>query len=264
MPNISSTTDHTAVANGFINETSGDPADVATRNESITKAAVQPISNTAAAAAVTESTNESANSKAATKALAEIIQELVNNATSAEPPTNFDLFDKPISNGAAAEATTDTTTMSANKHSNNATALHSASEHTPRSKPSIKDCIETTTNSPPIKHTNVKRLVLDKSSNSLKDVLEVLKTQNTDYIPNSAVLGKYAMLINTDLMVFAKIITSIRMKCVDSNLKILAFVLEIEKEILREYKQNKLSQIKQDRIQMNMFFTEQTEKEKEY
>jgi hypothetical protein len=67
MPDISSTTDHTAVADGSINETSGDPADVATRNESITKAAVQPISNTAAAAAVAESTDESANSEAATK-----------------------------------------------------------------------------------------------------------------------------------------------------------------------------------------------------
>jgi hypothetical protein len=175
MPDISSTTDHTAVANGSINETSRDPTDVATRNESITKA-VQPISNTVAATAVAESTDESANSEATTKAPAEIIQEPVNNATSAKPPTNSDLFDKPISNGAAAKATTDTTAMSANEHSNNATAPHSASKHTPRSEPSIKDCIETTTDSPLIKHTNVKRLVLNESSNSLEDVLEALKT----------------------------------------------------------------------------------------
>ena len=263
MPDISSTTDHTAVADGSINETSGDPTDVATRNESITKA-VQPISNTAAATAVAESTDESANSEAATKAPAEIIQEPVNNATSAEPPTNSDLFDKPISNGAAAEATTDTTAMSANEHSNNATAPHSAGEHTPRSEPGINDCMETTTDSPPIEHTNVKRSVLDESGNSLEDVLEALKTQNTDRIPDSAVPGKYAVLINTDLMVFARIITGIGMKCVDSNLKILASALEIEKERLREYERNKLSQIKQDRIQMNIFFAERTEKEKEY
>jgi hypothetical protein len=66
--------------------------------------------------------------------------------------------------------------MSTNKHSNNATALHSASKHTPKSKLSIKDYIEITTNSPLIKHINVKRLVLNKFNNLLKDVLEALKT----------------------------------------------------------------------------------------
>ena len=65
--------------------------------------------------------------------------------------------------------------MSTNKHSNNATALHNASKHTSRSKLGIKDCIETTTNSPLIKHTNVKHLVLNEFSNSLEDVLKALK-----------------------------------------------------------------------------------------
>jgi hypothetical protein len=67
------------------------------------------------------------------------------------------------------------TTMSTNKHFNNVTTLYSTSEHTLRSEPSIKDCIETTTNSPLIKHINVKHLVLNKSNNSLEDVLKALK-----------------------------------------------------------------------------------------
>lgn len=134
------------------------------------------------------------------------------------------------------------TAMSANKHLNNVTALHTAGKDALRSEPSIKDCVETTTNSLLLnEHTNVKRLVLNELGNLLEDVLEALKTQNTNYIADSAVLGKYAVLTNTDPIVFARIITSIRMKCVDSNLKILASMLEIKKERLQEYKQNKLS-----------------------
>jgi hypothetical protein len=111
---------------------------------------------------------------------------------------------------------------------------------------------------------DVKRLVLDELGNSLEDVLEALKTQNTDCIADSAVLSKYTMLTNTDPIVFARIITGIRIECVDSNFKILASALEVKKKRLQEHERNKLSQIKRDRKQMNTLFAEQIEKEKEY
>jgi hypothetical protein len=212
---------------------------VAARKESTTKATEHPISDTAAAATVTDTTDESANSEAVTNALAKVIQEPVNNATSAGLPSNSDPFGKPINNSATAKTSMEMTAMSANKHSNDATAPHTAGEDAPRSKLGIKDCVETTADSLPMnKHTDVKRLVLNELGNSLEDVLEALKTQNTDCIADSAVLGKYAVLSNTDPIVFARIVTGIGMKCVDSNLKILASALEIEKERLQEYEQN--------------------------
>lgn len=134
--------------------------------------------------------------------------------------------------------------MSAKDHSNHATALHPAGEDAP-SEPSIANCIETTTGSlPPNEPANAKLAVLDELGNSLEIVLEALKTQNTDRIADSAVPGKCAVLTNTEPMVFARIITSIGMNCVDSNLTILASALEIEKERLQEYERNRLNQIK--------------------
>lgn len=155
--------------------------------------------------------------------------------------------------------------MSANERSNNATSQHTAGADALRSESGIKDCIETTTDaSPPKEHTNVKRSVLDESGTLLKDVLEALKTQNTDRIADSAVPGKYTLLTNTDPVVFARIITGIGTECVDGNLKSLASALEIETERLQEYERNRLSQIEQDREQMNMRFGARTEKEEEY
>jgi hypothetical protein len=72
------------------------------------------------------------------------------------------------------------------------------------------------------------------------------------------------VLINTDLVVFARIITGIGMKCVDSNLKIMASILEIEKERLREYERKRLSQIHEDRKQLNILSAARIKKEEEY
>jgi hypothetical protein len=75
---------------------------------------------------------------------------------------------------------------------------------------------------------NTKRSVLDESGHSLEDVLQGLKTQNTDRIADSAVPGRCTLLINTEPTVFARIITSIGINCVKSNLRSLASALEIE------------------------------------
>jgi hypothetical protein len=107
--------------------------------------------------------------------------------------------------------------MSAKDHSNTESAFYS----------------ETTTDSLPTnKHTYVKQSVLDESSSTLENVLEALKTQNTDYIADSAVPDKCTVLTNTEPIVFTRIVSGIGMKCVNYNLTSLASVLEIEKERL--------------------------------
>jgi hypothetical protein len=154
--------------------------------------------------------------------------------------------------------------MFAKDNLNNTTALHTVSRSTAINDPST-GCIKTTTSSLLLnKLINAKQLVLNKSSNSFKIVLEVLKIQNTNCIANSTVLSTCAMLINTKLADFARIITSIRINCVKNNFTILAFVLEIEKQRLQEYKQNRLYQIKKDQKQMNMLSIAQLKREEEY
>jgi hypothetical protein len=56
--------------------------------------------------------------------------------------------------------------------------------------------------------------------------------QNTVCIANSTVLGKFNVLTNTKPKVFSRIITRIRMKCVNSNLTSLASALLIKQEML--------------------------------
>jgi hypothetical protein len=130
--------------------------------------------------------------------------------------------------------------MSAEDRSNDTTALYTAGGGAPVTDPGA-DYIETTTGSlPPNELININQLVLDKSSNSLEIVLEALKTQNTDCIANSTVLGTCTVLTYTDPIVFVRIITSIRMNCVDSNFAILASIFEIEKQRLRECERNRL------------------------
>jgi hypothetical protein len=115
------------------------------------------------------------NGDAVTNVPAEVVQEPVNNTT-VGPSTNLYPFDKPPSNSLTAETTMETTAMSTRGHLNNTTALHTTGEDAPTSEP-ITNCLKTTTGSlPSNKHTNVKRLVLNKLGNSLKAVLEALKT----------------------------------------------------------------------------------------
>jgi hypothetical protein len=239
-----------------INRSYTNPLNVAARRESITKATEHPINDSITVDGIRDTIDESSNSNAATNVLAEVIQEPLNNVTSAGLSTNFYLFDKPLSNSPTAESTTEMTAMSVKDYSNTETALCTVGKDTSTSKPSITDCTKTATSSLLLnKHTNVKQSVLDKSSNSLENVLKTLKTQNTNCIADSVVPGKCAVLTNTRSMVFARIITGIGMNCVNSNLTSLASVLEIEKKRLQEYKQNRLSQIKQDQKQMTLLST---------
>ena len=137
--------------------------------------------------------------------------------------TNSYPFDKALSNSPTAEIAAEMTAASAKDHTNTETALYTVGRDTPTSEPSITNCTETTTVSLlPNEHTNVKRSVLDESSNSLENVLQALKTQNTNHIADSVVLGKCAMLSSTKIVVFARIVTGIGMNCVNSNLTSLA------------------------------------------
>jgi hypothetical protein len=216
---------------------------VANRNKS---AVERSMDNPTAVDGVRDATNESPNSDPATNAPSEVTLEPVNKTASVAPSTISSLFDKPPSNGQTAETTTGTTAMSAEDHSNNTTALYPAGGGAPATNPGAH-YIETTTGSLPTNELiNTKRLVLNKSSNSLKIVLEALKTQNTDRIAKSMVPGIYTMLAYTNPAVFARIITSIRMNYVESNFAILASALKIKKQRLKECKQNRLHQIKKD------------------
>jgi hypothetical protein len=107
----------------------------------------------------------------------------------------------------------------------------------------------------------IKRSVLDEYSGSFEDTIKALETENTDRIPDSSVPGTYAALTNTDPMVFAKIITSIGMNCVEENFTTLASALEIEKERLEKHQRNRLRQIEQDQKRMKMIYMERTERE---
>ena len=243
-----------------------DELEVTARKESISKATEYPINDTVTGDVVRDIVDKFSNSNSDTAANApsEVIQEPANKDASAAPSTNSSLFDKPPNNSPIAESTMGTTAMSAEDHSNNTTALHCAGGVTPASDPGA-DCIETATSSlPPNELINTKRPILDEPGNSLETVLEALKTQNTDRIADSAVPGKCTMLTSTEPMDFPKIISGIGINCVDNNLMILASALEIEKEQLQEHERNRLSQIKQDREQMNLWFAERTEKEEKY
>ncbi|KAH9211161.1 hypothetical protein DL95DRAFT_192050 [Leptodontidium sp. 2 PMI_412] len=125
---------------------------------------------------VRDTADKSPNSDPATNALSETIQEPNNKTASAAPSTNSSLFEKPASNNPIAGTTTGTTAMSAEDHSNNTTALCIDGGDAPTSDLGA-DCIETTTSSLlPNELINIKRSVLDESSNSLEIVLEALKT----------------------------------------------------------------------------------------
>jgi hypothetical protein len=180
------------------------------------------------------------------------------------PLTDSSLFEKPLSNNPIAETTTGTTAMSAEDRSNDTTALYTTGGGAPATDPGA-DYIETTTGSLlPNELIDIQRSVLDESSNSLEIVLEALKTQKTDCIANSTVPGTCSMLTYTDPAVFARLITSIGINCVDSNFAILASALEIEKQRLRESERNRLNQIERDRKQMNMLSVARSRREKEY
>jgi hypothetical protein len=211
--------------------------------------------------AVRDTIDESPCSNAAIDAPAEVVQD-ANNLTSTDPLTTSYPYDQPISNSLIAIATVEVTTTSAAHHSNNETEFR---DDPPSSEPSIPGSTGAIHDSlPQQEHTNVKRPVLDESGSSLERVLEALKSLNTDRITDSAIPGKYTMLTDTDPTVFSKIISTIGKNCVQSSLTSLASALAIEKERLRDYKQNRLSQIKDGRKQMALFSAARSKKEEEY
>jgi hypothetical protein len=188
----------------------------------------------------------SPNSDAATNALAE--KEPINNANSADSSIDSCPVEKPLTNSPTAETTAvEVTVMSASDHPNTESAFHS----------------ETATGSlPPNEHTNVKRSVLDESGSTLENVLEALRTQNTDRIA-AAIPGKCVVLTDTE-PILPKIITGIVMNCVNTISNSLASAIEIEKERLRESERNRLGQIKQDRNQMSLLSGARLKKQEQF
>jgi hypothetical protein len=112
------------------------------------------------------------------------IQKPVNKTAFTTPSTNSSLFEKPLSDNPIVETTTGTTTIFAKNCSNNTTALYIASKGTLTSDPYVNYIESITSFLLLSKLINIKRLMLNKLSNSLKIVLEALKTQNTDRIIN--------------------------------------------------------------------------------
>ncbi|RDW58833.1 hypothetical protein BP6252_13309 [Coleophoma cylindrospora] len=110
----------------------------------------------------------------------------------------------------------------------------------------------------------MKRAILDESGSTLEDVLEALKTQKTDRTSDSAVPSKCDILVDSEPCIFAKIITTIEMHCVKSNLTNLASAVEIEKAKLQECKQVRLNQIERDREQLSLLFAARSAREKKY
>jgi hypothetical protein len=191
--------------------------------------ALDPVRNTS---------QEPPNSEASTNASMNLIQEPADNAASASPSASSHPHDVPLSNSPTDESPTETTDISATNQSNNEVALFADA---PPVEPSATDGTEVITASLlSNEHMNVMRSVLDESGNSLESVMEALKTQNTDRIADSSVLGTYAVLTDTEPMTFARIITSIGKSCVESSLTSLASGLEIEKESLQERERNKI------------------------
>jgi hypothetical protein len=131
-------------------------------------------------------------------------------------------------------------------------------------EPNIPNSIKTTYGSLPNEHTTEKRPVLDESGISLESVLGALESLNTDRITDSAVAGKHAIHTNIDPAVFARIISTIGMNCVQSSPTNLASALAIEKERLQDNEDNRLRQIKEGRKQMALFSAARSKQEEEY
>lgn len=83
------------------------------------------------------------NGDAATNVLTEVVQEPANNTTGG-PSTNLYPFDTPLSNSPTAEIIMETTPTSAEGHSNNTTALHTADKDALTSE-FIPNCRKNTT-----------------------------------------------------------------------------------------------------------------------
>jgi len=190
-------------------------------NHLVDAIALDPVGN---------ASQEPPNSEASTNAPMDLIQEPADNAASASPSSRPHPHDVPLSNSPTDESPTETTDVSATNQSNNEVALY---EDAPPVEPSATDCIKVITASlSSNEHTNVPRSVLDGSGNSLESVLEALKTQDTDRIADSSVLGTCVVLTDTDPIIFARIITSIGKGCVESSLTSLVSVIETKKESL--------------------------------
>jgi hypothetical protein len=155
-----------------------------------------------------------------------------------------------ISNSSTDVAIIEATAISTTDAPNNKTELH---QDFALSEPSISNSIKTTCGSLLSKHATEKRLVLDDSGHSLEIILKALESLNTDRITDSAVPGKYIIFIDTEPMVFAKIISTVAINCAQSSLTNLSSALAIERERLRNCEQNRFFQIKDARKQIALF-----------
>jgi hypothetical protein len=100
----------------------------------------------------------------------------------------------------------------------------------------------------------VKRVILDKSSHQLEDVIMALgEADDTSRTPDSYVPGVSEHLLaksaSTD---YSKIMTGLAINCVRYNRRTARPALDVELERLREFERNKLERIAEDRQQMNM------------
>ena len=162
-------------------------------------------------------------------------------------------------------STMEISAISATPSSDRSIGGPSLDEQSPPAELGVAVNTEATTNSPPLEvDASVERSVLDASGASLERVLASLKTQDTDRIDNSTLLGEYGLLANTDPIAGTRIVTSIGMNCVNSVFLSLASALEIEKRRLQERERSRLKQISEGRKQMALYSTARTMKEAEY
>ena len=180
----------------------------------------------------TDTINESPNSDAAPNILAET----VINAGSVGSAVDSCSVEKSLTNRPPAEtAAGEMTAMSVNDHTNAESAI---SKNAPAGS------------LPPTEYAHWKRSVLDESGRTLEDVLEALKTQDTERMA-TAVPGVCPVFTDTE-PTLPRIITGIGMNCVHTISASLASAIDIEKEKLQEHERNRLGQIKQDRNQMSL------------
>jgi len=152
-------------------------------------------------------------------AASNILAEIVNSTSSAGSTFDSCSVKKPRANGPPAESTaaemTAMTAMSANDHSNVESALQNNT---------IAGSL------PPTEHVHWKRLVLDEAGSGLENVLEALKTQNTECVA-ATIPGMCPALMNIE-PIFLRIFIGIGMNYAHSISTSLASAIDIEKEKL--------------------------------
>lgn len=217
------------------------------------------ITNVTVAALALAGSSSSANSMPPAVAITETTGGSINNL--AMTRSSMGGLHECVSQGTLPRPTTNTMANIANEHTNIAAITETVGETTSKES-GVGAYTETLTETATTKgQSHINRLVPDECGGSYEDAIEALETENTDRIPDSSVPGTYDALTNTDPVVFAKIITSIGMNCVEENFATLSSALEIEKERLEKHQQNRLRQIEQDQKLMKMIYMERTERE---